>query len=83
MDLPERLRHLRRSKKVSQEQLAAAVEVARSNISGYEHGDVRPSYEILIRLADFFGVSLDYLVGRTDRPEINRSAETDDPDPRR
>lgn len=66
MDLPERLRHLRRSKKVSQEQLAAAVEVARSNISGYEHGDVRPSYEILIRLADFFGVSLDYLLGRTD-----------------
>ncbi len=37
-----------------------------------EKGKRSPSVELLISLADFFAVSLDYLAGRTDNPEINR-----------
>ena len=38
----------------------------------YERGDVDIPTAILIRLADFYGVSIDYLLGRTDNPQMNR-----------
>ncbi len=38
----------------------------------YENGTNGPGVDNLIKLADYFDVSLDYLVGRTDRPELNR-----------
>lgn len=40
--------------------------------SNYERGDVDIPTAILIRLADFYGVSIDYLLGRTDNPQMNR-----------
>ena len=41
-------------------------------IYSYEKGRASPEMKGLIGLADYFGVSIDYLVGRTDNPEINR-----------
>lgn len=66
MLLHERLRALREEMDISQKELAARINVGRSTVSGYERGDKTPSFAVLIQLADLYGVSLDYLFGRTE-----------------
>jgi len=63
MQFKERLKQLRKSKKITQEQLAAVIGVERSTIGKYESTNTMPSNEILIALAKFFNVSVDYLLG--------------------
>lgn len=63
---PERLRKLIASANVTQKQLANAVGVKPQSISQYLDGASCPSYAVLIAIADFFHVSTDYLVGRSD-----------------
>lgn len=65
MELNEKLAELREDMGLTQDELADKIHVARSTISGYENGTSQPSYSVLLQLADFFGVSLDYLFGRT------------------
>lgn len=67
-----RLAELRKAKNLSQKQLAATLHLSETGIQNYENGRRKPACDILIALADFFDVSIDYLVGRTDNPEINR-----------
>ncbi|MDH7577151.1 MAG: helix-turn-helix transcriptional regulator [Bacillota bacterium] len=64
----ERLRELRKTRKLSQTKLAAEVGISQRVISDFENGTGLPSFNVLIALADFFDVSLDYLVGRSDDP---------------
>lgn len=66
MDFSQRLRYLRDLNKVTQEQLAKYLGVGRPTIAGYETKGKQPSFEILDKIAGFFNVSLDYLLGRTD-----------------
>ena len=61
------LRKLRKEKGLSQ----IAVQM-QTGISKYENGERVPPTETLMQLADFYGVSMDYIMGRTDRKEINR-----------
>ena len=63
--LPERLKRLRQSMHLSQEQLARLLGVDRSTISSYESNVRQPPLDTLSRIADVFGVSTDYLLGRT------------------
>ncbi|MDE6879770.1 MAG: helix-turn-helix domain-containing protein [Oscillospiraceae bacterium] len=63
--LPERLKRLRQSMHLSQEQLARLLGVDRSTISSYESDVRQPPLDTLSRIADVFGVSTDYLLGRT------------------
>ena len=65
MSLNEKLIELREDMGLTQEELGDKINVARSTISGYENGTSQPSYSVLLQLADVFGVSLDYLFGRT------------------
>ncbi|MBU2703378.1 transcriptional regulator with XRE-family HTH domain [Sporomusaceae bacterium BoRhaA] len=65
----ERLRSLRKLHNLKAEELAEIVGVKRRIIFMYEKNDSNPSYDVLIALADYFKVSLDYLVGRSDKPE--------------
>ncbi|MCI8554302.1 MAG: helix-turn-helix transcriptional regulator [Clostridiales bacterium] len=65
MNLGEKLARLREEFDISQKELAAQLNVGRSTISAYEKGTAQPSYDVLIRLAEFYGVNLDYLFGRT------------------
>ena len=65
MFLKERLYQLRTDAGLTQEELAKRINVGRSTIAGYEKGTTQPSYTVLILLADYFEVSLDYLFGRT------------------
>lgn len=66
MDFPTRLRALRKSKKISQTVLANNIGVALKQVQRYETGQNDPTLPVLLALADFFDVSLDYLVDRSD-----------------
>lgn len=68
----ERIRGLRKSKKLTQEQLAALVGVERSTIGKWESTSIIPSSDMLIELSDFFNVSIDYLLGNTDNSANNK-----------
>lgn len=66
MKLRERLRELRKEKGETQVQVAAAVGIVEQHYQKFEGGVNLPNLENVWKLADHFGVSIDYLVGRTD-----------------
>lgn len=68
MTFPERLVKLRKINNITQKQLAENLSLSEVGIQNYESGRRKPAYEVLIALADYFDVSLDYLVGRSDEP---------------
>lgn len=59
-----RLRKIRRRRGISQLKLACDLNMNQNSISRYENGEREADYETLIKFADYFGVSLDYLLGR-------------------
>ena len=65
----ERLKRLRMEKGITQKELADRLHISRSTIAGYESLGKEPDGEKLCALADFFGVSVDYLLGGTDSRE--------------
>lgn len=67
-----RLRELRKERGLTQKQLAEQSGTSIRGIQNYELGERSPAFDVLISLADFFDVSLDYLTGRTDKREVNR-----------
>lgn len=60
------LRALRMEYVISQQRLADAIFVTQPSINKYENHNIEPEIAILIRMADFFDTSVDYLIGRTD-----------------
>lgn len=68
----ERLRALRSTVNLSQAKLAQALTLKQSAVNRYENDQSDPSYETLLRYADFFDVSMDYIFGRTDDPQGKR-----------
>ncbi|WP_297872152.1 helix-turn-helix domain-containing protein [uncultured Oscillibacter sp.] len=64
--IAERLRTLRKEKKLRQSDVARLLGIGVRTYQYYEGDDHRPDYEMLIALADLFGVSTDYLLGRSD-----------------
>ena len=62
--IAERLRRLRRSRELSQVQLARGLGVGKQSISNWENDNIMPSVEMLERMASFFEVTTDYLLGR-------------------
>lgn len=67
-----RLKELRKKRKMSQVRLGIELEISQDTISRYESCEYEADYQTLINIADFFNVSLDYLLGRTDNPKMNR-----------
>ena len=65
----QRLRVLRESVKLSQNKLAGMIGVRQSSINRYENGQSVPSVQTLRWYADYFDVSMDYIFGRTDKPQ--------------
>ena len=59
------IRKLRLMRKMTQQELANEINLERTSVSKYEKYDVLPSKEVLFHLADFFHVSLDFLLGRS------------------
>lgn len=68
----DRLKQLRKKSGLTQKQLAAQISMSERGIQNYEMGIREPQSTVLISLADYFGCSVDYLLGRTDNPEINK-----------
>ncbi|MBQ5612318.1 MAG: helix-turn-helix transcriptional regulator [Clostridia bacterium] len=67
-----RLRALRKQKNISQLKLAMDLNMSQNSISRYETGEREADYRTLILLADYFDVSIDYLLERTDNPKVQR-----------
>lgn len=73
MKYGDRLKQLRNEKKLSQQELADKLGINRSTYARYETSATQPDYETLQKLADFFDVSIDYLLGRTDNPTTSNN----------
>ena len=67
MTFADRLRELRKSKGLSQSELAKRLNVAKSTVSMLEVGSRKPSWELMEQIADFFNVDLDYLLGKEEQ----------------
>ena len=63
-----RIKNLRLKKDITQSELCEAIEVNRITYSGYENYRAEPPMEVLVRIADYYHVSLDYIAGRTKNP---------------
>ena len=68
----QRLKELRTKRHISQVKLAMDLGMNQNSISRYENSEREADYETLIAFADYFGVSVDYLLGRTDNPQISK-----------
>lgn len=69
INLATRLIELKEKNNVLQKDIAKSVGLSLRSYQRYEYGERNPTSDILIKLADYFDVSLDYLVGRSDNPK--------------
>ena len=67
-----RLKLLRKSRGYTQVSLQMQTGIEQALLSKFENGERIPPTETLLRLAEFYNVSIDYILLRTDKPEINR-----------
>lgn len=77
VDFSQRLKKLRADKHLTQAQVAKRVGVTASMVSSYETDIRLPSYDVMISLADLFGVTVDYLLGREEKRFLDISELTD------
>lgn len=62
--LSERIKDLRKRRKLSQRELAEKLNVSQQTVGSWETGRSEPNSEMMVRLADYFGVTTDYILGR-------------------
>lgn len=67
-----RLEELRKTRHLSQVKVAMDLNLSQNSISRYETGEREAGYSVLIAIADYFDVSIDYLLERTDNPKMNK-----------
>ena len=68
----QRIQDLRTDADLSQRQLIEILHISQRSYSHYETGSRNIPIEMLIRLANYYDISIDYLVGRTDKKEMNK-----------
>ena len=68
----QRIQDLRTDADMSQKQLGEILHISQRSYSHYETGSRNIPVEMLIRLANYYDISVDYLVGRTDKKEMNK-----------
>ena len=71
-NLTERLIELKETRNILQKDIAEAISIHIRTYQRYEQGEREIPSSVLIKLADYFDVSLDYLVGRSDEPKVHR-----------
>ena len=71
-DFSERIKALRKARNLTQQNVGELIGVKKYAVYSYEKGRAYPDLKGFIALADYFGVSMDYLAGRTYNPEVNR-----------
>ena len=70
--LADRLRQCRKEAGLAQWQVAVYCDITEKAYQNYELMTREPKLEILVKIADWYGVSLDYLTGRTDKKSVNK-----------
>lgn len=70
--IKNRLRELRESRSYTQLKVAIDLNLNQNSVSRYESGAREAGYELLIQFADYYNVSIDYILYRTDNPKINK-----------
>lgn len=70
MQFSLRLKQIRKENQRTLKELAKAVGVVESTFSQYENGKRKPDFDTLVKIADYYNCSVDYLLGRVDRPEL-------------
>lgn len=65
-----RLKNLRKSRRITQQKLAMDLNMAQNTVSRYENEEREMGYDALIQVADYFHISIDYLLERTDNPNM-------------
>lgn len=78
INMGNKLKNLRKQKRLTQKQVADRIGLAISAVSSYEAGTRYPSYDVLIKLAHIYHVSTDYLLGMTDKKELDISGLSND-----
>lgn len=76
--LNKRIKELRISRKLNQVQLGKALSVTKQTISNWENDNIQPSVNMLIKIAEYFNVSTDYLVGLDNNKYLKISGLTDE-----
>jgi transcriptional regulator with XRE-family HTH domain len=71
----ERLKKLRKERNLSQDEVGKPLNISGRTVGNYESGEREPSLGTLIKIADFYDVSLDYLMGRTDSRGLDSVSE--------
>lgn len=66
----EKILEQRKRKGITQQELADALNISRSTLAGYEAENKKPSYKVLVRMAEYFGVTVDYLLRSTDTQDF-------------
>ena len=66
------LRNIREDKDIKQKDIAKILNVSQNTYSQYETGVISLTAEVLIKLSDFYGVSMDYLLDRTNNPNVTK-----------
>ena len=69
-----RLKEIRQARGITQLKLAMDLNMNQNSISRYENGEREADYKTLIAFADYFHVSIDYLLERTDNPKMNEGS---------
>lgn len=69
--LSEKIKELRKAKRVSQVEMANALGLTKQCVSNWENDNIQPSVEMLVKIADYFGVTTDYLLCRSETDIIN------------
>ena len=72
----ERIKELRQSLGINQVEFGKRINVSKQCISNWERGYIQPSIDMLIRIAQTFSVSADYLLGLNDRPTLDAEGLT-------
>ena len=67
-----RLKQLREEKKYTQQKVALDLNMNQNSVSRYENDEREAGYDLLIKFADYYNVSVDYILYRTDNPKTNR-----------
>lgn len=77
METSEVIRRLRMRNNLSSKELSKILNISESSVSLYESGKRKPSLSLIIKIADYFSVSTDYLLGLSDKENRNNMAERD------
>ncbi len=76
--LNEMIKKLRLARGMNQVEFAKAMGVSKQCVSNWENDNVMPSIEMLVKIADFFNVSTDYVLGRTEKTYLDVSGLSDE-----